>query len=231
MTKKSTTAKRLDPEVWDRIDRWREKGWSYTDLAHKFKLSKSTLSYRYGKNQKEKTLQRSQKRRDHFQLKIDHFFDRTIDQKRNHNLMNKRPERTWDCKVRAFHKDKNNSTKGLDMRTRRDEMNEHIWPNEGKDKNGLSFPYASCAITGKRVSVMEAKGHPLAANLDHEIPVARGGRNELSNAQLLKEKINSMKGDMTKEELFDEIFDIFRADPFINNVEKVKKCKILIKNK
>ena len=78
---------------------------------------------------------------------------------------------------------------------------------------------------------MEAKGHPLAANLDHEIPVARGGRNELSNAQLLKEKINSMKGDMTNEELFDEIFDIFRADPFINYVEKVKKCKILIKNK
>ena len=25
--------KRLDPEMWDRIDRWRAKGWSYRDLA------------------------------------------------------------------------------------------------------------------------------------------------------------------------------------------------------
>jgi 5-methylcytosine-specific restriction endonuclease McrA len=100
-----------------------------------------------------------------------------------------------------------------------------------KIKTVCLFPMDTCAITGKKVSVMEAKGHPLCMNLDHEIPVARGGRNELSNAQLLKEKINSMKGDMTNEEFFDEIFDIFRADPFIDYVEKVKKCKILIKNK
>ena len=32
--------KRLDPEMWDRIDRWRAKGKSYRDLATKFKLSK-----------------------------------------------------------------------------------------------------------------------------------------------------------------------------------------------
>ena len=145
--------------------------------------------------------------------------------------MNKRPERTWDCKVRAFYRDKNNSTKGLNMKTRRNEMEEHLWPNEGKDKNGLSFPYVTCAITGKKHSVMEAQAHPLIMNLDHEIPVARGGRNELENCQPLGTAINQIKGDRTNEELFDILFDIFRADPFINYVEKVKKCKILIKNK
>jgi len=46
MTKKSTTAKRLDPEVWDRIDKWRKKGKSYKELSMKFKISKGTLSYR-----------------------------------------------------------------------------------------------------------------------------------------------------------------------------------------
>lgn len=227
----SKQSKRLDPEVWDRIDRWRAKGWSYRDLATKFKLSKGTLAYRYGPGQKQKLRDRMKKWRDPWQSKVNQFFDRTIDQKRNPKLMNKRPERTWDCKVRAFHKDKNNSTKGLDMKTRRDQMNEHVWPNNGKDKNGLSFPYASCAITGKKVSVMEAKGHPLAANLDHEIPVARGGRNELSNAQLLKERINSMKGDMTNEEFFDEIFDVVNGDAFTKYIEKVKKCQIRIKHK
>ena len=44
----SKQSKRLDPEVWDRIDRWRAKGWSYKNLATKFKISKGTLAYRYG---------------------------------------------------------------------------------------------------------------------------------------------------------------------------------------
>ena len=136
--------------------------------------------------------------------------------------MNKRPERTWDCKVRAFHKDKNNSTKGLDMKTRRDQMNEHVWPNNGKDKNGLSFPYASCAITGKKVSVMEAKGHPLAANLDHEI-LLQGVVETNYQCTIIKERINSMKGDMTNEEFFDEIFDVVNGDAFTKYIEKVKK--------
>ena len=57
----SKQSKRLDPEVWDRIDRWRAKGWSYQNLATKFKLSKGTLAYRYGKGQKEKALARQQK--------------------------------------------------------------------------------------------------------------------------------------------------------------------------
>ena len=94
------------------------------------------------------------------------------------------------------------------MKTRRNEMEEHLWPNEGKDKNGLSFPYVTCAITGKKHSVMEAQAHPLSMNLDHEIPVARGGRNELKNCQPLGTAINQIKGDRTNEELFDILFDI-----------------------
>ena len=190
MTKKRTTANRLDPEVWDRIDRWRAKGWSYKNLAHKFKLSKSTLSYHYGKGQKEKTRARMQKRRDHFQLKVDHFWDKAMDTKRDKALTNKRPERTWDYKVRGFHKDKENSTKGY------------------------SFPWVACKITGRKVSVMVPKGHHYACNLDHILPAARGGPNNVENCQPLDERINAMKVDMTNEEFFDKVAEVTRGDMY-----------------
>tara|TARA_Y100000114_G_C11660304_1_gene278694 strand:+ start:78 stop:770 length:693 start_codon:yes stop_codon:yes gene_type:complete len=229
--KQQNAAKRLDPEVWDKIDKWRLKGWSYEKLSKKFKVSKSTLSYRYGEGQKEKTLNRRRKRRTKFQSKIDSFFDRAVDQKRSQHLWYKRPERTYESKVRSFFKDKNYSTKGVDMKTRIQQMTEHLWPYEGKDKNGLSHPYVSCSITGRKVSVMAPKGHPLAANIDHEIPAARGGTNEISNAQILAEKINEIKGDMTNEELFEQIYGIIINEPFIKFMEKSKKCQILIKHK
>ena len=214
MTKKRTTANRLDPEVWDRIDRWRAKGWSYKNLAHKFKLSKSTLSYHYGKGQKEKTRARMQKRRDHFQLKVDHFWDKAMDTKRDKALTNKRPERTWDYKVRGFHKDKENSTKGLDMKTRRDQLAKHLWPYDGKDEKGYSFPWVACKITGRKVSVMVPKGHHYACNLDHILPAARGGPNNVENCQPLDERINAMKVDMTNEEFFDKVAEVTRGDMY-----------------
>jgi 5-methylcytosine-specific restriction endonuclease McrA len=217
--KAQSTAKRIDPEVWERIENWHHKGWSYTKLSKKYKISKGTLSYRFGKDQKEKTLKRMQKRRDSFQLKVDHFFDRIIDQKRNPIFINKRPERTWNCKVRSFYKNKLGSTKGLDLMTRREEMESHLWPNKGKDKNGLSFPYVTCAITGNKHSVMEAQSHPLGMNLDHIIPVARGGRNELENCQPLGTKINQMKGDMTNEEFFEQINKIIKG-PWYQEMKK-----------
>ena len=37
-------------------------------------------------------------------------------------------------------------------------MIQHVWPNDGKDENGYSFPWTTCKITGKKVSVMVQKG-------------------------------------------------------------------------
>ena len=210
----NATSNRIDPEIMDRITNWRNKGYTYDQLSEKFNISKGTLSYHFGKNQKEKTLARQQKRRTPFTRKIDQFFDRVIDQKRDPVYLNKRPERTWEYKVRSFHKDKNSSTKGLNLMTRKQQMEKHLWPHDEKDINGLSFPYITCAITGERRSVMEAQSHPLSMNLDHEIPVAKGGRNELENCQPLGTKINQMKGDMTNEEFFAQIRKIIEGPAY-----------------
>lgn len=50
-----------------------------------------------------------------------------------------------------------------------------------------------CALTGKELS-------PEDAELDHKIPISRGGTNQLSNLQWVDKSINRAKTSMTNEE-------------------------------
>jgi 5-methylcytosine-specific restriction endonuclease McrA len=50
-----------------------------------------------------------------------------------------------------------------------------------------------CALTGVRLEVETAE-------LDHKVPVSRGGTNDLSNLQWVHKSINRAKGTMTNEE-------------------------------
>jgi 5-methylcytosine-specific restriction endonuclease McrA len=53
-----------------------------------------------------------------------------------------------------------------------------------------------CALTGVRLEVETAE-------LDHKIPVSRGGTNDLSNLQWIHKSINRAKGTMTNEEFIE----------------------------
>ena len=53
-----------------------------------------------------------------------------------------------------------------------------------------------CALTGVRLEVETAE-------LDHKIPVCRGGTNDLSNLQWIHKSINRAKGTMTNEEFIE----------------------------
>ena len=53
-----------------------------------------------------------------------------------------------------------------------------------------------CALTGVRLEITTAE-------LDHKIPVCRGGTNDLSNLQWIHKSINRAKGTMTNEEFIE----------------------------
>ena len=53
-----------------------------------------------------------------------------------------------------------------------------------------------CALTGVRLEIATAE-------LDHKIPVCRGGTNDLSNLQWIHKSINRAKGTMTNEEFIE----------------------------
>jgi 5-methylcytosine-specific restriction endonuclease McrA len=50
-----------------------------------------------------------------------------------------------------------------------------------------------CALTGKILT-------PEDAELDHKIPLSKGGTNQLGNLQWIAKEINKAKGSMTNEE-------------------------------
>ncbi|WP_410666040.1 HNH endonuclease [Amycolatopsis sp. lyj-84] len=52
-----------------------------------------------------------------------------------------------------------------------------------------------CQLCGKKVRTDVVVPHPLAATIDHVIPLARGGRHEMSNVQTAHFLCNSLKGD------------------------------------
>jgi 5-methylcytosine-specific restriction endonuclease McrA len=61
---------------------------------------------------------------------------------------------------------------------------------------------------------MVPKGHYYACNLDHILPVARGGANELENCQVLADKVNYAKGDMTNDEFLDMVTLITKGEMY-----------------
>ncbi len=57
-----------------------------------------------------------------------------------------------------------------------------------------------CGICGKPVDLSLKAPNPLAPCIDHIIPVSRGGFTVLDNLQVLCEKCNLQKSNMTMEE-------------------------------
>lgn len=58
-----------------------------------------------------------------------------------------------------------------------------------------------CALTGRRLE-------PTTASLDHVVPLSRGGRHEMENAQVLHKMVNRAKGAMTNEEFIEMCFEV-----------------------
>jgi hypothetical protein len=52
-----------------------------------------------------------------------------------------------------------------------------------------------CQICGKKVNRLLDGSHPMAASLDHIIPLSKGGRHEPSNVRLAHRKCNTAKAD------------------------------------
>lgn len=54
----------------------------------------------------------------------------------------------------------------------------------------------ACALSGVKLDIDTAE-------LDHKVPLARGGTNDLSNLQWVHKKINRAKGTMTNDEFIE----------------------------
>lgn len=91
-----------------------------------------------------------------------------------------------------------------------------------------------CYLTGKPIKLNDIKSF----QLDHRIPVSKGGDNSLENLELTLKKANQSKHDMTLEEYLELCTEVLKyngykvIDTYINILEKEPfkeycKCKVI----
>ncbi len=161
----------------DEIIRLWNEGYSYNNISKMLGCSKGTISYHCGKGQKEKTGIRRKKRRENILLaKVERF------------LYAKKKNVTES--IRKFQK-RDNSFK--------DKINPNIsktfkW-NDVIEKFGEN---TKCYLSGEEINLYENN-----YNLDHILPTSRGGNNSLDNLGITHKIVNSMKSDLTPDELIE----------------------------
>ena len=201
------SAKRLTKEILEEMKLFRQKGSTYKEISIKLNISKGTICYHLATGQKEKSRMRCAKRREQrFTKKVDLFFDRKVKPKKV--VKQRRPERRFEYKVRSIFRNKNDSTKGLNMKTRTEEVKNYFWPNNVKDEHGTRFPRTLCRYSGVPIDFEAAPNDLEFATFDHKIASSKGGLNEVTNCQPLHGKVNSMKGDMSEYEFFEWVYKI-----------------------
>jgi 5-methylcytosine-specific restriction endonuclease McrA len=186
----------------EEILKLRKEGKSYNDISKILRCSKSTISYHCGDGQKEKTDERRRKRRKNILLtKTERFIYR-----KNKNI---------NETIRKFQK-RDNSVKGsVDSNIETTFSWKDVIQKFGED--------TYCYLSGEKINLYKDN-----YNLDHIIPSSRGGDNSLDNLGITHKIVNTMKSDLTPEELIEWCKKILEFNNY--KVEKKMTNEKFIKN-
>lgn len=174
----------------------RSKGFSYNEIQAELGCSKGTISYYCGSNQKEKTILRNKNFRSNkhpFYRKIEEFSkQKPLPPNYNNSLKNIRDIISSKLKT-FFYYNKENATVKFTV----DELLEKIGQNP------------KCALTGRLIDLSKSRTY----HLDHIIPRAKGGSNELDNCQVVCKEANQAKSDLTMDEFIQLCREVVNNHP------------------
>lgn len=172
-------------KIKDKIIELSVKGLNYDQIAEQLNCSKGAISYHLGKGQKEKTRNRTKKRRKNpLLVKLESFFQNRIQVPRKQNLHKTR--KLIQLKIETFHKDR--------------KMNKYNKPTfTVEDVINKFGPNPKCYLSGEEIDLSK----PRTYHFDHIIPSSRGGDNSIDNLGLCVSHVNFAKRDMTNDEFIE----------------------------
>lgn len=178
-------------ETGYKIIELRKQGLSYSKICEQLGCSKSTVSYWCTQSTRDKTKARALKTKEEEPWKYK-FIKVLNDFKRRkqgvgRDYINENYQvKDWNKKFRTAVSEFRNGGKIVDTYTYKDVI---------KTWGGTKV---KCYLTGKEIDIMTDN-----YQLDHKIPIAKGGTNEISNMRPVLPYANLSKSDMTVEEYLD----------------------------
>jgi len=181
----------------EEILKLRNEGKSYNEIKQILGCSKGTISYHCGDGQKEKTKKRRNKRREN---KILH---------KTEGFKYRRNRKDLVESVRKFNKRDNNIKENSNVN--KDLETNFNWGNV-LDKYTEN---TKCYLSGVELNLYDKD-----CQFDHIIPASKGGENVFSNLGICHGEVNSMKGNMSIEELMEWCIKILEFNGYV--VNKIK---------
>ena len=164
----------------EKILKLREEGKSYREIEKILGCSRSTISYHCQAKTKQKTYDRTKKIRAEKPIlrKVENFKTAKINKKAMQNRIQKFQLRLPEGGNALM-----------------SETTMVFGYNEVIEKIGSN---PKCHLTGREVDILVSSDY----QLDHNIPVSKGGDNSLENLEIACKDANQAKGGMTNEEFF-----------------------------
>lgn len=171
-------------EIKDLIDYYNQCK-SYQQTCEKFKCAKSTVYYHVSVNGKSQNVERNRRFRSNtepLKIKFEKFINRTYTEKEN-KIQNSIKRAIYD-KISDFQR------KGFTMSNNKFTYEDLI------NKIGTN---PKCYLTGETIDL----SNPKTYQLDHIIPISKGGTNTLDNLGICTREANIAKHNMTPEQFIE----------------------------
>jgi CRISPR/Cas system Type II protein with McrA/HNH and RuvC-like nuclease domain len=185
----------------EEILKLRADGKSYNEIKSILNCSKGTIAYHCGKGQKDKYKKNRNRRRENILLAKTDGFKYTPKKDVKPDKKNDKNKKDVVESIRKFQKRDNN----VNGRINKDINVTFIWEDilEKFGENTI------CYLSGEKINLFKNN-----YNLDHIIPASRRGENTLDNLGILHETVNSMKHNLTPEELIEWCIKILKFNNY-----------------
>ena len=174
-----------DTDIHDKIINLRKQGLSYSAIAEQLNCAKSTISYHCNQSTKDKVNEKSERHKSEEPWKVKLISSLANFKGRKRGRGKIYQNKDWNKKLRTAVSKFKNRSKNMPKEN-------YTYKDVIEYFGGTTV---KCELTGRTIDLLVDD-----YNIDHILPVSRGGSNELDNMAFTIPQANTAKSDLTNEE-------------------------------